>query len=217
MNHQSAHRTHVSSDSTVKRWIHLGVLAFMSLTPAHAAFVGPYALNQFTLTATNLNPGDLIPPNGFASITPEGWLSLTGSHTGSGLFPGANTDLTIQARGTGQVKFDWSYTSLDIPEYDIAGYLLAAEFTALADTSGLSGSVTFTVNANEVFGFRVWTLDNEGEPGVLTIKNFSAPVAGSSAVPEAGTSTLMTLGAATSLMARRYMRGRRTQSGGEAR
>ena len=191
--------------ASVKRLLYVFVVAAVAITSAQAAFTGQYALDQFTFTQTNLNPADSIPANGTVSITPEGWLSLTGSHTGSALFPGAHTDLTIQSRGTGQVAFDWLYSSVDIPEFDIAGYLLGSDFTALADTSGQSGAVSFAVTTGTVFGFRVRTLDNEGEPGVLTIKNFTAPVDAQSAVPEPGTFVLLAAGTAA-LIGRRFLR-----------
>jgi hypothetical protein len=159
----------------------------------NAAFVGDYALSNFTLTNTNLNPSDVIPANGFAEVTPAGELVLTGSNTGSGLMPGATTYLTTLSRGTGEVSFDWSFSSLDIPEWDIGGYIQGSVFNILADSTGQSGSVSFLVTAGETFGFGVQTIDNAGEPGILTISNFSAP--GGAVIPEPGTSASLLLGA----------------------
>jgi len=155
-------------------------------------FTGPYALSNFTLTNTNLNPSDPIPANGFAEVTPAGSLVLTGSNTGSGLMPGATTYLTIASRGTGQVSFDWLYSSLDVPQLDVGGYILNSAFVALADSDGRSGSVSFPVALGQTLGFGVRTLDNAGEPGILTIRNFDAPV-GSAVIPEPGTSGFMWL------------------------
>jgi hypothetical protein len=170
-------------------------VAVIVLTPtlAKADFTGPYSLSNFTLTNTNLNPADVIPADGSAVVTPGGGsLILTGSNTGSGLLPGATTYLTIASRGTGTVSFNWSWSSLDIPQFDDGGYILNGVFTKLADTDGASGSTSFPVSLGQVFGFGVQTIDNTGEPGILTISNFSAPVA-ASAVPEPGTFTIFLL------------------------
>jgi hypothetical protein len=164
-------------------------LAFsVALMPqAKAAFIGDYSLNQFTLTNTNAN--------GFVSMTPDGgFLFLTGGNTGSGE-PGT-TDLTIAAHGGGIVQFDYSYSSLDFPGFDFAGYLLGSTFVQLADFDGESAQgLQFTVSSGQIFGFRVGTTDNTGEPGILTISNFSAP-SGASSVPEPGTVPVVLIAAA---------------------
>ena len=190
------------------RFVLTCLLTFFAFAPAplKASFTGDYALENFTLTQINLNAADQVPPNGSAEISPEGWLVLTGSNTGSQLFPGSNTDLTIASRGTGLVSFDWIYSSLDIPEWDIAGYIVDTDFNALADTNGQSGSVSFPVIFGQTFGFRVWTLDNAGEPGVLTVKNFNAPGQGQSAVPEPGTSAFLLLALTAGITARPLLR-----------
>ena len=184
----------------------VGLLALLALAPApvEGSFIGDYALANFTFTQTNLNAADQTPPDGSAAISPEGWLVLTGSNTGSGVLPGAHTDLTISSSGTGQVSFDWVYSSLDLPEYDIAGYISGSDFHALSDTNGQSGSVSFSVVSGQMFGFRLWTLDNTGEPGILTVKNFAAP--GQSAVPEPGTSAFLLLALTGGVTARRFLR-----------
>jgi hypothetical protein len=191
------------------------LLAFSAFAPSplKGSFIGDYALENFTFTQTSLNPTDPTPPNGTAEISPEGWLVLTGSNTGSLLFPGANTDLTIAAAGTGQVSFDWVYSTLDDPDWDIASYLLGGVNTPLAFQNGESGSISFPVMLGETFGFRVWTKDNGNEPGILTIKNFAAP--SQSAVPEPGTSALLLLALAGGATARRFLR--RTSSAAEER
>jgi PEP-CTERM motif len=169
----------------------LGLSSLALTSPAQAAFTGPYAFNQFTLT--NLNA------DGFA-ITPDGGLSivLTGGNNGSGL-PGT-TDLIAVAAGTGAVQFHYSYSSLDFPGFDFAGYLVGAAFTQLADTDGQSGNAMFTVSNGQKFGFRVGTQDNTGEPGILTISSFTAPI-GSASVPEPGTAPMLLLALAGAAIA----------------
>jgi hypothetical protein len=189
------------------------VASFCAPSQLNGAFTGDYTLAKFSLTNTNLNPADAYAANGYAQIDSNGWLVLTGSNTGSGLAPGSVTDLTIASKGTGIVMFDWAYSSLDFPEYDIGGYLLNGSFVALADTDGWSGSITFPVVMGNSFGFRVRTLDNQGEPGVLTIKNFSAP-SSLAAIPEPSTFGLMIIGAAavSATRASRVRRGRRQET-----
>ncbi len=180
------------------------------LTPtlARAAFTGEYALSNFTLKNTN-DPVTAMPPaNGSAEVTPAGSLILTGSNTGSGL--PASTDLTIASRGTGTVSFDWSWSSLDDPAFDSGGYLVNGVFNFLADTNGVSGSTAFQVSVGQVFGFRAQTVDNQFEPGILTISNFSAPVT-AAAIPEPSTFALILGGMAGTVLRRHRQKGGRDQ------
>lgn len=171
-------------------------VVFTAVAPqAKGAFIGDYALSNFTLTNTNTND------TGFATVTPGGALVLTGGNGGSGLGPGM-TDLTIAARGMGTVFFNYVYSTLDDPGFDFAGYLLSGAFTQLANSDGQSGSVTFPVDVGQIFGFRVATFDNTGEPGILTVSDFTAPSA-AGAIPEPGTLSFTLVAAATTIVARR--------------
>ncbi len=166
-------------------WI-LGCI--FALTKANAAFVSPYALNNFMLINTNADG---------TAVTPDGGLSivLTGGNNGSGM-PGT-TDLVTTAQAAGLVQFKYSYFSLDIAHQDFAGYFLGNAFTQIADVSGQMGTVSFMVPLGQTFGFRVGTADNQFEPGVLTLSSFSGPGA-STGVPEPGGAQLLLLaGAAT--------------------
>lgn len=171
---------------------------------AQRAQAGIITLNDFTLTNTN---GD-----GSAITTAGGsTLIFTGPNNGSGL-PG-QTDLTTVAKASGLVQFDFSYTTLDLWDTsdptatpnDFAGYLAGSVFTLLADRDGQSGTVSFQVVLGQTFGFRIGTVDNVGEPGVLTISNYTAPGGGAN-VPEPGTSSLMLLAGGASLAAVRIRR-----------
>lgn len=149
--------------------------------PAQAGFVGYYDFNNFAIVNS-----DPVFGTGTA-MTPDGGLSaiLTGSN--SGTFFDGYTDLVIAAPASGVVKFDFSYSSLDIPMFDFGGFVISGVFTAVADTDGQTGTnVSFFVNQGEIFGFRVYTSDNSGEPGQLTITNFDAPENQAAAVPEPG-------------------------------
>jgi hypothetical protein len=168
---------------------------------AHATTI--YSSLQFTL----YNPtGCGVMDNcGSATVT-SGNLVFSGEQTGSGEY--GETDLLATAPGTGTVSFSWSFGTLNSPGEQIAGDLVApAMFTQLADTNLESGSASFAVTAGQSFGFVIRTSDNEGEPGTLTISNFSAP--GSSA-PEPGTLPLAIVGVAGIVVYKFKMRSRQT-------
>ncbi len=171
------------------RWTATFILALAS--HANAAFIGVYAPGNFKLINTPTCGGDIL--NGSAATPDNGnTVVLTGSNSGSGC--AGTTDLLTGAQAAGNVQFSYSYSSLDSPGGDFAGYLRGSTFTQLADTNGQSGAVSFPVSNGQSFGFRVGTTDNTGEPGVLSISNFSAP--GSvSAVPEPGTTGMAFAGA----------------------
>jgi hypothetical protein len=139
----------------------------LAVREAKAGFVGAYSLDQFTLNNSAF-------ANGYASTPDPSTLIFTGPNDGSGLDGAA--DLTVRAYATGVVQFDFLYLADDLPEYDFAGYLSSADFHMLADSTGTAGTILLDVLAGQTFGFRIGTIDNLGEPAVLTITNFSAPV-----------------------------------------
>ena len=170
--------------------------SFILIPQAKAAFIGDYALSQFTLTNTNADGFVTTPDNGLSII-------LTGGNNGSGL--SGTTDFVTTATGAGPVQFLYSYSSFDYPGLDFAGYLLGTAFVQLANTDGQFGTASFQVSLGQSFGFRVDTLDNTGEPGILTISQFSAP-SGNTPVPEPGTAPLLLVAAGAMLAARQSMR-----------
>jgi len=167
---------------------------------AHAAFVAPYALANFSLINQNADG---------TAVTNDGGLSvvLTGGNNGSGL--AGTTDLVTQALASGTVHFQFSYFTLDDPPFDEAGFLLDGVYTQLAGTSGDAGVGNFAVVAGHTFGFRVATMDNTFEPGVFTISAFSAP-APTSGVPEPATWPLGLAAMAAFGIARRRMSATRS-------
>jgi hypothetical protein len=144
--------------------------------------VGPYGLSLWTLTDTSAD--------GFVTPSALG-VDITGGNNGSG-DPGT-TDFQIVAAGTGLVSFNYVYFSLDLPTLDYAGYLLGPNFFLLTDgTSNNSGTQSFSVTAGESFGFRVGTIDNQFEPGILSVSNFSAPASsGVASAPEPATGMII--------------------------
>src|ERR1019366_6099274 len=113
---------------------------------------------------------------------------LTGGNNGSGL-PGT-TEVSVTATSSSLLKFAWFYSSLDIPGLDSAGYSLGTSRIQLANSDGSSGSLSVVVNAGETYGWWADTVDNTGEPGILTVQ-LAGPVA---QVPEPDTVSLVFAG-----------------------
>jgi hypothetical protein len=145
------------------------VLLFLAAPRANAGMI-PFFLTDFSLVNSNADGTWATPDSGRT-------LVLTGGNNGSGLF--GTTDFFVMALVPVTFQFDYSYASADAPGYDRAGYFIGLVFTALADTSGESGSASVSVDAGDQFGFRIETDDNTGEPGVFTVSPFAT-----SAVPE---------------------------------
>jgi hypothetical protein len=159
---------------------------------AEAAFIGPYAFGNFSLTNINAD--------GFAALNGDGSLVITGGNDGS-VTPGL-TNFSLIAPASGTVSFDYAYSSLDLPGYDFSGYFVDS-FTWLADSDGDFGNASFSVTAGQQFGFRVSTLDNTGEPGILTISNFNGPAVIEGNVPEPSSFIFAALGLASLAAMRR--------------
>jgi hypothetical protein len=136
------------------------------------------ALTQFA--------GDYAPANWTQSIQGDGFINTGGapasislSGADDGTETNQNTDFTIAAPTAGTVSFDWAFSTDDwLPGFDPFGYLLNGAFTQLTiDDSSLtqSGSVSFSVLAGDVFGFRQNSSDSIFGRASTTISNFTAP------------------------------------------
>jgi hypothetical protein len=175
---------YLGSSKFLLGWALAGGLIFSS--NASATFTG-----YFDVTSGNWvfsqTPGD----NGSVdtSLAPDSIL-LIGSDTNPPVAtPPVCTcgieDYTITIPYDGLISFDWSYSSVDTPGYDVGYFLLNGIPFFLSDTDGDSGSILgIPVLTGDVFGFGVDTGDNYGGPGLLTISNFSE-------VPEPATFALM--------------------------
>jgi hypothetical protein len=178
---------------------------------AWAAFLGAYSLSSFTLTNHD-GVGGLSGTDG-SVMSPDGGLSiiLTGGNSGSGL--GGMTDLVINAAAFGLVRFQYSYSTLDTPGNDFAGYLLGNIFFQLSAADGdcnggpCPGMAQFPVTMDESFGFRLETVDNQGEPGILTISDFGVS-SGSIDTPEPGTGPVV-LGLLAAFLGKRWRLSKR--------
>lgn len=129
-------------------------------------------LNQFVLSSmdsdSSLGNGSVLVSNDDLSFI------LTGGNDGSGIE--GLTTFTFTAPTAGVVQYLYSYSSIDTPGNDSAGYLVGSNMVQLTDTdtAGIISSASFTVNAGQIYGWWVDTADNSGGPGVL---NVSIPVA----------------------------------------
>jgi hypothetical protein len=152
---------------------------------AKADFSGPYDPANWTFE----NTGSADPTGSVITATAPASITLTGGTGGSSGGPSGTTNFTIAAVATGIVSFDWTYSSTDTGAYDVGNFLLNGTPTFLADNANQgSGPFSIAVNAGDVFGFQVFTVDAFLGPGVLEIENFSAPV------PESSTLALFALG-----------------------
>ncbi len=134
----------------------------------------------------------LVNTNGDGSILAQSAdFVLTGPNNGS--FAPGTTDYFAVAASGGVVTFNWSYSTCsptdppvcNDPTFTFAGYLLNGSYFGLADTNGQSGQGMFPVSPGDTFGFRVGSVDNTGEPGILTV---------TSTTPEPGTASILLFG-----------------------
>ena len=173
------------------------------------------ALTQFA--------GDYAPANWTQSIEGDGFINTGGapasislSSADDGSEKSQNTDFTIAAPTAGTVSFDWAFSTDDIfAEYDPFGYLLNGAFTQLTINDSIlfqSGSVSFSVIAGDVFGFRQNSKDSNFDSGSTVISKFNGPLAASG--PASVPGPLPLLGAGAAFGWSRQLRRRIGTSGG---
>lgn len=173
-----------------------GLTGLLTQQEAQAGFTGAYSYPQYTLTLTDESGFALLatdPSYGYA-YSPDGGLTMVivGGNNGSGI--GSTTDFTATAAQTGMVQFQYLFSTADQwAGYDFSGFLVGDVFNFLSEADGASGTTSFQILEGERFGFRVVTLDNVGEPGILTISSFTAPQADSASVPEPSMLPLLTI------------------------
>jgi hypothetical protein len=157
------------------------ILFLVCAATSQAGFIGYYAPDNFSLVNNNAD-GFVTTPGDGSSIT------ITGGNNGSGLE--GTTDFLITAPDTGLVTFRYLFTSLDGPDAegvfpDVPGFVVNDNFMPFSQL--LSTDPVFSlafVSAGDQFGFRVYTYDNTGEPGILTISDFIAPQPPEAPAPE---------------------------------
>src|SRR5690242_2261206 len=142
-------------------------------------------------------PGSLIDPptpagdlasliNGFVDNVTATGFNLHGSDSGLGF--SSTTTYTAVALAAETLTFSWTYTTFDLngSAEDPGGYVLNGVYTQLSDdnfsyTGGLfntQGTVTFTVNAGDVYGFYVSSFDNFNGAGEIDVTSAAAAVPG---------------------------------------
>lgn len=122
---------------------------------------------------------------GTAAINSDGITNTSGAPASIYMVSGDNysqlsgtNDFTIMITQTGFITFDWSYSTGDDPAYDWPEYVVNGVSNTLSNYSfGLyiqSGSQPcIPVTAGQVFGFRMYTVDNDFGPATCTFSNFS--------------------------------------------
>jgi len=116
--------------------------------------------------------------DGIGTFTPT-TMTLLGGNAGS---RGVTWYSTV-ATSAGTISVDWAYTNApgdDIEGWDGAGWVLNGVYTTLAINTGsaTSGTLTFSVNAGDTFGFGAATADGAFGSGTATFTNFVVPAPG---------------------------------------
>jgi len=199
----------------------LGCLLALTLAfapRADAGFIGYYDIGNWMQLNTLLDGTPYPAGNGMATTADSGATVLVvGSNSGDG-GTSSKFDFLITAPTAGTVMFTYTYTSLDtlLPcdpgPCDQGAFVVNGVFMGpilgTSDAQVTSPTTfSFSVNAGDVFGFEVDSADNSGEPGNLTLSNFSAPAPLS--VPEPGTAGMLGLGAAAAASVWRRLKSRR--------
>jgi hypothetical protein len=150
-----------------------------------AAASADFSSASWTLSENSVSPfgppyfvGQVLTVGGSASVGGSGSLSsstmtlVSGNSGASGA-----TWYSAVASAAGTISVDWAYTNApggDSSGYDGAGWVLNGSFTVLAINSGspASGTLTFSVNAGDTFGFGAVTADGAFGAGTATFTNF---------------------------------------------
>ena len=112
-------------------------------------------------------------PGSWVLYTPSAFV-LVGTQN---YWYGVSNTIQFVAPTTETYTFNWAYAILDDPDQDPAYYFVNNQVVQLSNEWGAlyqSGSVTVTVNAGDVFGFGINSLDDEAGPVWLEITNFNA-------------------------------------------
>ena len=151
--------------------IGVGAALILAGPSAHGDFSGPYAPANWTLTNSN---------NGDGSATNDGaTLVLTSADNNPGMMN--NTDYTVASAAAGVFSFHWLYSTQDSCVFDLPYYLVNGTATPMMPggcSPGLNGDVAVSVNAGDIIGFRMHSVDSQLGPGWITVTNFHGPIPG---------------------------------------
>src|SRR5205823_3810767 len=131
--------------------------------PTQSGFAAGFDPSNWTLTNTNGGNGSVDITNAPLSIT------LNGSDNGSGGSSNVNYEIPITCNGI--IYFHWDYTSYDAFNnsfWDPFGYILNGTFHQLTPNNivSINGNAAVTVQAGDVFGFSIFSVDNIFGPSV---------------------------------------------------
>jgi hypothetical protein len=172
----------------------LMALALMGSASAQAAFIGDFAVGNWT---AYISGGNFASDGSVDTSGAPDSVVLTGNDDDEGE---QTVDFTIIAPSDGIISFDWSYEARDEfgPENDPFGYLLNGVFYQLTDDFGdyfQSGSDSIFVQFGDEFGFSQRTFEGWDGPGVATVSNFNfKPRTTTATVPEPATPVLLGAG-----------------------
>ncbi len=150
-----------------------------------AAASADFSSASWTLSENSISPagaefsvGQVLSVGGSDSVGGSGSLSSsTMTLVGGDGFTAGVTWYSAVASAAGTISVDWAYTNApggDIGGWDGAGWVLNGSFTVLAINAGspASGTLTFSVNAGDTFGFGMATADGAFGSGTATFTNF---------------------------------------------
>ncbi|QLH46107.1 MAG: hypothetical protein HWD58_11010 [Bacteroidota bacterium] len=138
-----------------------------------SGFAGTYAPATWSTILTNSN-GTVNTAGAPASIV----MTSSNGLTGSGV-TGYQHSITC----SGYLKFNWSYTTTDGPQYDYPRYTLnggpAQIFpgykSAFGNANDQAGTFSLPVNAGDIVQIQMYSTDNVGGAASLTLSSFKAP------------------------------------------
>lgn len=162
-----------------------GVVSTLIAASASADFIPA----NWTLSQNSLS-GDWYP--GYPTISVGQTVTVGGSDGsvgGSGILSSSSMELfggnsyvrgitwySTVALSTGTISVDYAFgnPSGDNWDWDGAGWVLNGVFTAVVtnENGPRTGTITFSVNAGETFGFGVFTADGLDGAGAATFTNF---------------------------------------------
>ncbi len=136
----------------------------------------------FAGTASNDFQGTFAPATWTFSAGPGGTvntasapatISLTSGNSSSS----GGTDYTHSITAIGSISFSWSYSTNDGAQWDYPQYLINGVATLLPgySTSGATsqtGTASIAVNAGDVFGLRMYTVDGVGGAATTVFSSF---------------------------------------------